>query len=387
MVTSLYWALMRGVALALLLLEFAGCAQPEPYAFDPKVFLSRPMDQYQVNGTGYQMNFPRDGDGVQLPNALYLGGDSNNAIGKGECALESMVGLAAYPAVIATADSDYPRSSQEPVASGVRILETGTAVMRIAVDYDVPYACTSGLRRMIGTSTFTFFPSSRIVRHDSVTATGQNVSLGDCTPACPPPAPNPTSWFFTSFWAFDTEMFEQPTTLEHAGGCAQIGSNQLAFAWMDEGRTRVTTNGNNVTSAVFDFQFNTVELMNTPHTVTSVIQVGFDEQASVACAARHATISDAPLSVDDRLVQLDEHGVYVDMLPHDGPISITAKNGDVAPFALVLDLGGARHARVSRNLGGFSIQEMTSTENPDDFLFWFDDGIANFDEPFTIEPY
>jgi hypothetical protein len=372
-------------ALALLLVELAGCAAPEPYAFDPKVFLSRPMDEYQVNGTGFQMNFPRDGAGVQLPNALYLGGETTNAIAQGECPLESMVGLGAYPAAIATADTDYPRTSQEPITSGVRVLETGTAVMRIAVDYDVPFGCTSGLRRMIGTSTFTFFPSSRIVRYDNVTATDQDVGLSDCAPACPD---NPTSWFFTSFWAFDTTTFEQPAGLEHPGGCAQIGSHQLAFAWMGEDpRTRVTTNGNNVTSAVLDFQFNTLQLTDDPGTATSVIQVGFDEQASVACAARHATISDAPLSIDERLVQLDAHGVYVDMLPHKGPISITAKNGAVAPFALLLDLGGARHARVSRDIGSYSIQEMTSTDNPDDFLFWFDDSISNFADPFTIEPY
>jgi hypothetical protein len=356
---------------ALLTLGLASCA--DPVFYQQRIYVTEPrLNMTRINGAGYQIDFPADG--VRLPESLLLA-DSGEVLAGGACPTESLVGIALYPGMIIASDIDV--TNETPALD---IVENGPAVVSVVVGYQVPYTCTGTTPRLSGTSTFTLFPSSRIVRHDVVRATDMALTSN---PGCGCAAGNTGPFIFTSYWMFNTPQLVNPSNAAIPVGsagpsvCAAVGVDLVALQW-DPGATRVER-PMNAAATVYDlFRCNAVD--NTPREITSSLQVGYRQ---TDCGDVLQGLANPPLTIDGREVTMNADGIYEDRDAHvGGEFQIIADDGSVPPFAVLLNLGPSRHVRVSRSEGSYSVQPAAGGGS----LFWFDDGLAD-NESIYITPY
>ncbi len=370
---------MRGALCAVVALGFAGCADPGEF-YQQRIYISNPRtSQIRVNGPGYEMTFQqRD---TKLPESLVISNSVEALDGTAQCPFESLAGIALFPATHVAGNV-----VNDAITSTIEVGETGAGVVSVVVTYAMPYSCM-GTQTVSGTTTYTFYPSSRIVRHDSVSPTATelvgtaNCSCGGAT------SPN---WYFTSYWAFNTPRLVDRAGAPTGGGaapatCAQVGRHLIAHAW-SPGATRTALPNDNAT--VFDFDTDD-RLSPGTYDVTSAIQVGYgsDELDTTypesMCNELHGGLRDVPLTVDGRRIDTNEHGFYVDPNVHTGgTFELLADDGDIPPFGVVLDIGSSRHVRVSRSDGSYSVQPARGGG----YLFWFDDSLAD-NESISITPY
>lgn len=364
---------MRRAVVAALTVGFAGCADPAQ-PFQQRLYVNQPATgQYRLNGPGYEMTFGRSLMGLQLPTSFRIG-DADEAFAQGgACANEGLAGISVYPATRAIGGGMGE--------STLRITQEGPAVVQIAIDFDVPYTCDGTSQHLIGTTTYTYFPSSRIVRHDAISQSSTAMLSSSIGCGC---SNFSSDFFFTSYWTFATERFVNVSGVPVTSGpaprvCARVGNNLLALAWSD-GSTRIANNPD--PAAVYDFAVSQM-LPRSEASITSAVSIGYN-LTEAECADAHANLADPQLIVDGAPILTDEHGIFVDARVHSGgQFEIRAEDGDVPPFAIILDIGGATHARVSRSEGAYAIQ---AVPNSTALLFYFDDGLGMSDS-ILITPY
>jgi hypothetical protein len=251
------------------------------------------------------------------------------------------------------------------------------------VTYSVPY-CTANNQALSGESTFTFFPSGRIVRHD--TAKSSNWDLTSI-PNCGCGNSSLGNMYFTSFWRFRTTTLvgaDGAPIADNASatqGCVAGNNYTLGFAWSRD-MTRARRDADSV-STTYDFAADVVSLKVYEAQVTSSIQIRGGVPIA-QCPTVLADLAEDAITVDNTRVNTDANGVYVDEIPHAGSFDILARDGTVPPFAAVFTLPGAEHARVSQPEGTYAIQRYPGAA--DTFLFWFERGLGTGDR-ITIEPY
>jgi hypothetical protein len=371
---------MRGAFTAVVALAIAGCADPGDFYLQ-RVYITNPRtSQIQVHGPGYEMTFQqRD---TRLPESLRIASAVEALDGTAQCPQESLAGIAVFPATHVAGNV-----TDDAISSSIEVVESGAGVVSVAVTYEVPYSCM-GAQSVRGTTTYTFYSSNRIVRHDRVSAT-MNDLVGTTGCACNGGTAN--MWFFTSYWAFNTPRLVDRAAVPFTDGraaretCAQVGNHLIAHAW-SEGRTRTALANHNAT--VYDFDTDGTLNADT-YEVTSAIQIGFgDDDRNIPvpeskCNELHQGLIDVPLTVDGTRIETNEHGFYVDPNVHTGgTFELLADDGDIPPFGVVLDIGSSRHVRVARSEGSYSVQPASGGG----YLIWFDDGLAD-NTSIAITPY
>jgi hypothetical protein len=373
---------MRGAVVAALTVGCAaGCADPgEP--FQQRLNLSQPMTgQQRINGPGYEMTLGRDIDNtrLELPTSFRIA-DAYEVLASGMCPTEGLAGIAIYPGVIA--------SGEVPATSSIRVTQQGAAIVQLAIDFEVDYQC-GGSQTLAGTTTYTFFTSNRIVRHDEITSSS--------TTTLSRPVPQPcgcanfdANYFFTSFWSFnsdrllDLEGDEVATGNALQRGCTRFGEHLLGVEWLQSGPTRVVRPSGFPVS-VYDFAAGVQTLPARSASVTSSINIGFNIADDRRCLDAHANLVRNPIIVDGMQIFAEERsGLYIDTRVHTGgQFELRAEDGDVPPFGIILDLGTAKYARVSRSQGAYAVQQVPDQNT---YLFYFDDGLG-MNDSILIEPY
>lgn len=340
---------------------------------------------------GLSLRFPATG--IRLPDSLKFPSNGDELVQKTACPFEGGIGTTLYP-ILQASGGDTPPGD---LSSHADVEINGRAIVRVKVDYDVPYTC-SGVHTMHGESSFTIMPHGRIVRHDTVTA--NTAALTDPTQGCGC-GPGDSGYFFNSAWTFpgDTAVMvddtDQATTAPARDGvCATypatgvgVGVQWAAAERPPSGGLRLVTDGPRA-SVIYDFLSGAgapvVPAMSTGD-VTSFVQLS---PGAAACSAILDQVREAPhtLTVNGMEAHLDGSGFYLEPTTFDSTIVLATSNGIPAGFVVALDLRGRHHARLSASFstddGWFIPDRDPSTDRA---LFWFRDALAA-GQTITIEP-
>lgn len=160
--------------------------------------------------------------GFHLPDQLQIDGVDVMGHATSPCWGESGTGFTVMP---------MPRVSGDPLDGGVtptsdlQATMKGPVVVQLKLTWSTRWSfaagsmcSTSAAHKSGGTSTFTVFPDSHIVRHDVLTEDNpdmEHVMTGRCTCADMPQAPN--AFILSSYWAFDRAKFPDQFGLGDSG--------------------------------------------------------------------------------------------------------------------------------------------------------------------------
>jgi hypothetical protein len=279
---------------------------------------------------------------LRLPTSLVVNGE--DVLKPREACRESLIGVQLYPAA-ATAVGDAAIG----MTTAFDVDLHGSAVFRMTSSYSVPYSCTqSGMQMLTGSTTYTFFPSGRVIRrdHDLVATTTPLPDSTRCTSACSPGDP----FHFTSFWAFRTaEVVDAKGasgTVLNAPACVIANGATIAIKY--SGTSTQAGNFNEGTIVSQDLAPSTQawpgDLAPLQAESQILIQPGTDP---LGCKAVLDGLSDPPLEINGESIAADQ-GIYMaTQKAYTGVTTIRASAGQPFGFALMIDLGGADHARVT----------------------------------------
>ncbi|MEO8698544.1 MAG: hypothetical protein ABI867_00840 [Kofleriaceae bacterium] len=172
-----------------------------------------------VAGPFYQMQF--SASGARYPESLSVAGSANAlAVADSPCGIGSGVGISAAPGFALDGDRG---SANEPT-----IEYAGPAVVKVTMAWTQQFTCGAATNTPTGTSTFTFFPSGQIVRHDSIAFAGENV-----TPSCP--CDSLGTFLVNSHWTFHRSELpiEPPPPAAGIEVPSESGSTQVCAASVD----------------------------------------------------------------------------------------------------------------------------------------------------------
>jgi hypothetical protein len=311
--------------------------------------------------------------GVRMPQSLSI--DGVNRLIEGRCPNQGGIGIAVYPALNASA----PLLGGATASSTLTFDMTGPAVARAKVDWTAAFECNLAQRQAKGTSTFTIFPSGRIVRHDITTPT--NVALSVDTNPCGCSAES--NFYLTSYWTFmlaqNVNPDGSPFTEGGLGGCTVYSNHMIALAWPDSHTRVITDNG----AAEFTYEWVTDSMTLSPdeRELVSAIQISKDT-APAKCADALADLDDFPIIVAGSSIVTDDSGIYIDNRHHTARVEISAPRRIPRGFAVALDVGGFGEITRSPPLDGdwYGAQHDNGRT-----VFWFRDGL-DVGQTIAIEP-
>jgi hypothetical protein len=357
----------------------AGCASPTAPDLGPSLVTivgdasatRLEVTPPDTNSLPYELDFPTTG--VRLPSKLVIG--LVDALATNACPTESGIGVAVFPAIVATPlDRGGPASD----TGDVSVTMPGPGVGQVRVEWTAPYMC-GGAQVASGVSTFTAFPTGRIVRHDEMVVPSSTTLMpgADCT--C---NSMPGSFFFTSFYAFapgdDVNRDGSGASDGNQQYCTLYGDHGIGVSWPDSA-TRVP----HQSVYVHDWANNVPTLEPVAQHLTSALQISPQND----CNAIQFGLDDNMLSIGGDPKSTDDNGLFVDDTRHDAPFDITTSdpNIDVSPgFAIVLNMDP--HATITRTpplAGQFFIAQLLP--DADRVLVWFRDGLAG-GETIHVEP-
>jgi hypothetical protein len=356
-------------------IALASCADP---GIPPEQDLVRTFvaeGRRVVEGPTFRMVF--SATGVKMPEQFFV--NEVDRLAPAACGEPSLIGVGVEPAINAVAGLN---GNADP-ESEVRMVLEGPVIAKAEVDYSVFYDCDSA-QTLAGTTTFTFFPGGRIVRQDNVTPS--TTPLATTNNPCGCNQGMTSAYSFASFWAFDpngamqiTSAGVAPTDGVDQGACTIFPGGGIAMNWQDAGSARYR----NATHA-YEIRGGG-SLSNAPSgPVFSALQVDGDTVLSPnECGPLLGLLAVTPLVVNGADRSTGDDGIFFEQnVVHTGRITLEAKNVPVpAGFAVKLDLGGARHATVSREPFRYAIQRGAGNE----YFFWFQDELAIGDS-IIIEP-
>jgi hypothetical protein len=205
----------------------------------------------QIVQPDYELNFPMFDIRPRMPDALTI--DGIRMLGTdNDCNEFDLVGNTIYP---------IGRISGGMNAMGAttsfQVNARGPAVAQIIVAWSGTYTCDGAIRMATGSTMFTAYPRNRLIRHDEITPTQDNISM---TTTCG--CPGDGDYYLTSYFAFFEPSIDRVTFRQGDGdfvddttpllgedltadwGCIEGGSNRLAVVWdtpLEAGeRTRIT---------------------------------------------------------------------------------------------------------------------------------------------------
>ncbi len=327
----------------------AACAKIEPeYNFEPLITVVEDGFGRRVVGPNYEMRF-HGGEELELhlPDSLLIsqGGAQIETLAQGptDCGLERQVGFALFPAVVATSDTDGT-----VLESSITTNDDGPFVAQINTRFVVEYNCPTP-HQLTASSTFTFFPTGRIVRNDSEVKAIESGALtsagGEC--GCVAAFPATDTFFFTSFWAFaDTGRNVDHTNVEiigqgqdEMGACTLYATHGVGVQY-NPVISRVAPNAN-ADAHVLDFQTGST-ITDTAEQAFSAIQIdGDDDLVAAQCSTLLQKLSEPAIRVgDEELGSANESGIYDDFQPHEDEFDVEVIGNEVVPpgWALAVDL-------------------------------------------------
>ena len=362
---------MRG----LWLLAIAGCAEPGT------PFFARGGVTFQ-NRTVYMGPTRMDFGSIAtpLPTGFFLS-DQNpevQVLRARDTCVPSLAGVQLYPVV--TAVGDDPKGLQ----GALEVLMPGPAVLRLKATYEIPYTCGTASTKLTGTSTFTFFPDARIIRSDeNLVGTTENLSTSaacSCSGTADP-------FSFTSFWAFERgevydETFAKKTVFD-APACIVIDKRFTLGIKYDGQRTSAgDATGYPIVGQEMSMQMQSWPANHPPQSAKSHVGVVTGETAA-SCAEALAKLDDGRLAVDvasERLYAKD--GIYeATARAYRTPTEVRVPVNHPG-FALAIDLGGAKHARVRL---GNDVSDNYLVQEFGEYVLFFFNGL-DAGNALTIEP-
>jgi hypothetical protein len=315
---------------------------------------------------------------VALPTALIIN-DINYLAPRDPCK-PSLAGVQLTPAV--TAVGDVPNAPKSDVVVDLQ----GPAVLRLHTSYTVPFSCGGANDMLTATTTFTMFHTGRIIRHDDnvIASRSAYTTTAGCTSGCQAP-----QFKLTSFWAFQpgevVDALGNKGTIRDKPACITINGHTIAIEYADPGTQTETMGG--VARAVKDLS---AAVTNWPPTsplmqADSRLAFAFGTEPA-SCQEALSALTDPPLELNGNPITA-EQGIYVatQQAYRDGA-RITAAMGQKNGFALMIDLGGAEHARVRVN-GNETHDHFVELDGPYP-VFWFPAGLLSSDsDAITIETF
>ena len=362
---------------AVLVLACVGCASVPPRDADVRSADPITIDTEQVYGAGFTLKFSPTG--VRLPISLVHG--ETEVFASASCPSPSLVGASIEP--FETAVGGHAPPGLDAAQNFQVVTMQGPAVVQIDVVYEVPYSC-NGPQSLAGTSTFTVFPSGRIVRTDLVKAsTGQPITDAVmCSKTCDGMQREAS---LAVFWAFAAggERFD-PTdasirigdTVPAQFSCAQYPTHTVAIGWGADARTSQSAGGP-ITYA-HDFFALSPTVTQEPLFTTSTVVVAPDR---VGCAEMQETVQlPVQLAIGDSPLFIDGFGIYRDdETSHEGRSEIEALAGEAIHdgFAVALDLGSPNHLSITRRSGD-PIEYLVQPDGGRTII-WIEHGLAEGD--------
>lgn len=238
--------MIRALPIVLLLLLGAGCFSVPPYEPpDVVVYTEEATGGARVAAEGFELHFA-GGPGFHFPDSLKVGGVEmigNDPAQK--CFAENQIGVRILPTARVSADG-----AATQVTNRLTPVLKGPIVVQARVEWATAFKC-SGDRKPSGSSTFTVFPDSRIVRYDELTDESPEVdgaSICSCDAAA-------NDFNVTTFWTLARGSFAKlyrsddlsrsdppPQGGTEIGNvpysCVDDDTHRLTFAWTDN---RITT--------------------------------------------------------------------------------------------------------------------------------------------------
>jgi hypothetical protein len=333
---------------------FAACAEIEPaFDFEPLVTVVEDGNERRVIGPGYEMRF--HGGGAQelhFPDSLVISQDGARIetlhVEEPTCGLERQVGLALFPALVATSDTDATVLDSEIITN-----DDGPFVAQINTSFRVQYECPS-TQEFTGKSTFTFFPNGRIVRHDfdvQAIANGSLTSTPGTGIPCGCDAAFDASFFFTSFWAFDPTGRNVDSSnaditnpdVDQMGACTIYDTHAIGVQYAPV-TSRVGPNSN-ADAHVHDMQTGLMVDSSEEEIFSAIQIVGGDELPNSQCTQILQGLSAPSIQAGEAPIATpNQDGIYDDPLQprSDGePFDITVIGDSIVPpgWAFATDVG------------------------------------------------
>jgi hypothetical protein len=333
----------------------------------------------------YEMQFGGAGN-VHLPVGLRIEGVE--VLGAGdECYNEEKIGVAVFPAI-----NVHGATPADPsLTNTIEAVLDGPIVSQVRIEFGASYAC-NGPQQITGETTFTFFPSGRIVRNDlAISPTTTTATGADCTCANDAVA----TYFFTSFWAFQVDAAGAQVTragepaadvLAEPGACTLYPDRAIAVNF-GGATTRYPANG--AFTHAFDLVPGDVpQIEPDSKDLTSAIQISNRGGLAPAdCDALFAALDDPQvLQVEDAAPQnTNLHGIYEIDSPRPNGVTFRAMAKIPGGFVVNVDLGGVRHLRMLRNGIAAPLPRSQPDVRANRFLFLFEDDL-DAGETIRFEP-
>ncbi len=288
----------------------------------------------------YELQFAATG--VRLPSSLTIGGSPELLLGGG-CPRESGIGFGVFPAITASGLNGSPGSSD------LTVVMSGPAIARVRVAWSTPYPC-QGAQIASGSTTFTLFPSGRIVRTDaaimpSTTHLGVTPKGEQC--GCSSDSPG---FDVETFWAFraGTDVDESGAPSPPAGapaGCTLYPADGVGIG-VGWGDTATRMPGQSI--YVKDLVAQQATLDPAPSSWTSAIQLA---NTATSCSDILAGLVDPDILVGGAHVQSDETGIFRADGALTAAFTLTTTNYVPPGWAVSLDLDPHAVLTSSRSTG------------------------------------
>jgi len=360
---------------------FADVSEPEHIG--PKAE-SVAFDGETISGRGVALKFAPNN--VRLPISLSYEGVELLQSSGSEC--EQLAGVAIDPMETAVGDR---MATNGTLASTLTATLTGPAITQVVVTYELPYDC-EGQQTLKGTSTFTMFPSGRIVRHDAMIepATSGIAMSSICAVRCGKAGPATLE----SFWGFassgervevdgngnDFTITNQSEVRSTSESCVQFPKTHVATRWEDlDGETSADAG---VIKSTHSFFVDQEVFAPATYSITSVT---YPAEPGLTCSMLLQKARTPVLEVleNDQVFAMDADPVthiFSDHRPHhSGQFTLHSDVPVAGDFAVALDLGDPSHVLVD-GTDNYTLQLPPKKGDP--ILIWFDGPVG---APITIE--
>lgn len=403
---------------ALLVIGSIGCADiPKELGFDDGdlvTSLNRQTGAHIVTGPFYELEFglPARPDSFAMPDRFTIGPDAGRDVlaeAVPDCAFEARIGLAFFPGLDITSIPGRLGADGVADVSTIEQKFEGPGAAQYEISYRALYTADTQQHQFEGTTTFTFFATGRINRHDDFTPIEE-------TTASLPSSVSPfgcntggtDTFFLTSYSAFERTAALQ---VDRDGvevmdgnpqGCTYYDSLKtlvaVAFPEPAQGEqfVRYRPGGFMTAGHVFDFVTDgggggVAELTNARRTLSSSMVVEGFLDGPADCGPALDQLTGGQLLINGAPFVVDPNGIFheFDNMPHESTITLSAGARLPRGVAVILNVGSAKHVEVLKETdAGEPADPPAFVQQLDDqriLVVLRDDLLAG--ETVTIEPF
>jgi hypothetical protein len=364
----------------------AACADIPDRVEDPMIRnVEVSADMMAVTGDLFTLKFASTG--VRLPISFVH--NDTEMLATDVCPEPSLAGVSLAP--MTTAVGGRSVAANLEAANTITAPWTGPQIAQVVVGYQVEYFC-NGPQVLDGTSTFTVFPSGRVVRNDAVKPTaGAPLDAANCG-GCSAPKGFAR---FESFWTLapgaerielDETGAEQPLTPGALGTmpttCALYGPLGVAVKWTGNG---IPTSEARAPSAPVELRYGFMDLSTTVSNALSTGRSTFAFGPSGRpCSDIAAEVEEPTLVIGGKPIDVSAFGIYEYAEPLRGTVQVRTQrvDGYGHGVALRFEVGAASHLRIEHANG--DKVEFRLQPDGDAYLIWLPDGVPH-DNPIEIE--